>query len=118
MSKLAYTTREAAEECGVESAIINEAVRAGDLIARWIGETIVIPHYDLELWLLGQTEYLVGLPERVEREQARRTAIEAERLAKTQQRRLNKEAREAERARAQADIDELERLRKLAGVAA
>lgn len=114
MSKLAYTMQEAADEIGASCQTVLAAVHAGDLVARYVGEKVVIPHYDLELWVLGQPEYLIGLSERQAKLRAEDDARQAERVAKSELRRANKEARDAERARLQSDLDELERLRGLA----
>jgi hypothetical protein len=120
MSKVAYTTREAAEECGLGPSTITLAIRDGELIARWVGDKIIVPHYDLEMWLLSQDNYLTGLPSRMAEERERRAREEADRQAKSQERREAKAARERlkaeqaeEEAKVVADLAELDSLRQL-----
>ena len=116
--QLAYGYHEAAAVCGIydDYQTIVEAVRNGDLVSRDVGGRSVIAHYDLEMWLLGRPDYMDGKAARDAAEAAKRASAEVDRLEKAAQRRAIKEARAAERAQLQADLDELERLRIAAGL--
>lgn len=122
--KLGHSPKEAAEVAGVEVACINEAVDRGELIMRRVADGAgVIAHYDLELWLLGQPDYvLTNAQHQAEQDaineahqemmQANRAARLAERAQAKEARAAAKDAREAEDAKLAADLAELERLRR------
>ena len=120
--KLGYGPEEAAAIIGIDRTYIYDAVRNGDLVMRRFGDSGgTIAHYDLELWLLGQPDYMATKDAVEAKQQAENDRVEANRQAKAQERREAKAARAAikaaqaeEDARIASDLAELERLRALA----
>jgi len=109
--KLGYSSQEAARLVGVEHSTIVEAIRSGGLVMRRLGEGQgVVAHYDLEIWLLGQPDYIATSGAVEAKRSAEAQRVEANRQAKAQERREAKAARAALKA---ADQAELERLREL-----
>jgi signal transduction histidine kinase len=112
--RLAYSMRDAADMVGCDIATIVNAVHSGELVMRRFSESNgVVAHYDLELWLLGQPDYIATKPEWDAKRSAEQKRAEANRLAKSAERRAAKEARAAERRRLADDLAELERLRQI-----
>lgn len=57
MSKAAYRIREAAEIASVTESDITDAIKAGELTARRIRDTYVIPHACVLAWLDSLPEF-------------------------------------------------------------
>jgi hypothetical protein len=53
MLKVAYSTSEAAAAASVSEHAIRVAIKAGDLVARSLGDTILVAHPDLTAWVLS-----------------------------------------------------------------
>jgi len=124
VEQIAYSAKDAAEACGLDGADITSAIQQGHLVARVLGNRLLVTRYDLEVWLLGLDDYVKTLPARQVKEQAEADRQEANRQARLRERAEAKAARaavksEQEAARAEedaklaADLRELERLREL-----
>jgi hypothetical protein len=53
---IAYSILQAAEACGVSHDVIRQAIRSGQLIAKYPTRKAVILRTDLELWLANAPE--------------------------------------------------------------
>jgi hypothetical protein len=129
MSKVAYGTRELADELGLPLNVIMDAIYDGHLVARYLGtdHPVLIANYDVEIWLLGLPDLLEGMEARIADRERKEAQAAANREARLKERRDAKAARAAraarkaadEAARAEedaqlaADLAELERLREL-----
>lgn len=51
IQKLAYTLKEAAEQCGYSVPLLKQAVANGSLTARYVNTEGVIRHEDLAAWI-------------------------------------------------------------------
>ena len=120
MSQVAYNIDQAAKAVGMTSGCIVNAINDKTLISRYVYGQCVIAHYDLEIWILGQPDYLSGLEARKAAAQDERDHEERNRLAKSAERREAKAQRAAMKAaqvadaeQLAADLAELDRLREL-----
>lgn len=53
MSKIAYNTKEAAEQVSLSQTTIREAAENGDLTPRRYGSRLLFSHKELEEWILS-----------------------------------------------------------------
>jgi hypothetical protein len=126
MSKVAYGTRELADELGLPLSVIMDAIHDGHLVARHLGpdHPVLIANYDVEIWLLGLPDLLEGMEARIAERERKEAQAAANREERLKERREAKAARAAEKAadeaaraeedsRLAADLAELERLREL-----
>jgi hypothetical protein len=126
MSKVAYSTRELADELGLPLSVVMDAIHDGHLVARYLGQEhpVLIANYDVEIWLLGMPNLLDGIEARIAAREQKAAEAAANREARLKERREAKAARAAQKAaeeaaqgeedaRIAADLAELARLREL-----
>jgi len=129
MTKVAYGTRELADELGLSLSVVMDAIHDGHLVARYLGpdHPVLIANYDVEIWLLGLPNLLKGMEARIAERERKEAQAAANREARLKERREAKAARATQKAadeaaqaeedaRLAADLAELERLRQLVNI--